>query len=236
MKETWIDKRADSCAPHLRRWRRWRVLLTACALGLASACSSILPTPEEQPVYLSLDRVSPAHGISQPSSAGAATLTVLVEAPHAAAGFDSQRIIYLRRAHQVEYFARHQWIDTPSRMVAPLIVAALQDYGAFHAVLLAPAGAAGDLRVEAGNLHLQQEFFSKPSQVRFGLSAFVVDNKTRQVLAKRTFEAVVAAPHDDPYGGAVAANQAVAKVLQELAVFVADTAKAMPPRQPASGE
>jgi len=43
------------------------------------------------------------------------------------------------------------------------------------------------------------------------------------VLASREFEALVAATSEDPYGGVVAANQAVGTVLAELATFCAET-------------
>jgi cholesterol transport system auxiliary component len=45
------------------------------------------------------------------------------------------------------------------------------------------------------------------------------------VVATREFEAVAAAPSEDPYGGVVAANQAVRSVLASLAEFCADAAR-----------
>ena len=48
------------------------------------------------------------------------------QAPHAAAGYDSQHIIYVRQPHKLEYFAHNEWVDPPARMLAPLIVAALE--------------------------------------------------------------------------------------------------------------
>jgi cholesterol transport system auxiliary component len=50
------------------------------------------------------------------------------------------------------------------------------------------------------------------------------------VIAAREFEAVAAAPSEDPYGGVVAANQAVRTVLASLAEFCADAARNWRPR------
>jgi cholesterol transport system auxiliary component len=62
----------------------------------------------------------------------------------------------------------------------------------------------------------------QPSRVRFTLRATLVENKTRRVLAGREFEAVAPASSDDPYGGVVAANQAVRTVLENLAQFLTE--------------
>ncbi|MGG2343650.1 ABC-type transport auxiliary lipoprotein family protein, partial [Aeromonas veronii] len=87
-----------------------------------------------------------------------------------------------------EYFAHSEWIDTPARMIAPGIVAALEGTGAFRAVVLAPSAAAGDLRLDVEIIRLQQEFDRSPSRTRFTLRAYLVDSDSRQVLAWREFD------------------------------------------------
>ena len=153
-----------------------------------------------------------------------ATPTLVVSAPQAAAGFDSQRIIYVRQPHKLEYFAHSEWTDTPARMLSPLLVAAVANSGAFRAVVQAPSSASGDLRLDSEVLQLQQEFESRPSRVRFVLRATLVEDASRRVIATRDFEAVASAPSEDPYGGVVAANQAVRSVLAKVAAFCADAA------------
>ena len=125
----------------------------------------------------------------------------------------------MREAHKLEYFAHSEWVDTPARMLAPLIVAAVENDGTFRAVVLTPTAAAGDMRLDTEILRLQQNFDGQPSRVRFTLRATMVDNVTREVLAWREFDATVAAASDDPYGGVVAANRAVQSVVRQLASF-----------------
>ncbi len=153
--------------------------------------------------------------------------TLIVNAPNAAAGFDSSRIIYVREIHKLEYFAHSEWVDPPARMLAPLLVAALQSSGAFRAVALTPSAATGELRLDTEIIRLQQEFIGKPSSVRFTLRAYLVEDKTRQVLAWREFDAVVASASEDPYGGVVAANRAVQTVLARLSAFCAEESRSV---------
>ena len=203
---------------------RW--CLAGLLLTLAAGCGSLLPKPTPQPTFYSLDlpRSEPGAAVRAVTTPSSAWPTLLVGAPHAAAGFDSQRIIYMREAHKLEYFARSEWVDTPARMLAPLIVAAVANGGGFRAVLPTPSTAAGDLRLDTDLLRLQHDFDTSPSRVRFTLRATLVDSATRRVLAWREFEASAAAASDDPYGGVVAANRAVQTVLQQLAGFCLEEA------------
>lgn len=200
----------------------------ACRLGaagllltLAGGCGALFPTTTTpQPSFYSLDSAR----TTAPAAAPAAAPTLIINPPHAAAGFDSSRIIYVRETHKLEYFSHNEWVDTPARMLAPLIVAAVENSGTFRAVVLTPSAAAGDLRLDTEIVRLQHDFGSEPSRVRFTLRAYIVDNATRRVLASREFDETVAAASKDPYGGVVAANRAVQTVLEHLASFCANAA------------
>ena len=204
---------------------RWCRLGAAClCLVLASGCAALRPavTPNP-PSFYSLDTARSALP-TLPRALPEAAPALVVSTPRAAAGFDSQRIIYVRQPHKLEYFANSEWIDTPARMLTPLIVAALQNSQAFRAVVNAPSSASGELRLDTEVLQLQHEFEGKPSRVRFVLRAYLVEDATRRIIASREFEAVATAPSDDPYGGVEAANQAVRSVLENLAAFCAQVA------------
>ena len=202
-----------------------------CALTLC-ACSALSPSATPPPTFYSLNGAQggPRAG-GGPSAAATAPAvhqatspqaTLIINPPRAAAGFDSQRIIYLREAHKLEYFANSEWVEPPARMLGTLLVASLQGTGAFKAVVLAPGTAVGEMRLETDIIRLQQEFQTRPSRVRFTLRATLLDEKTRRVVAWREFDATVPSATDDPYGGVLAANLAVQSVLKELAAFCAE--------------
>lgn len=210
----------ESIMRHARGWRSAGKYCMACAsFLLIGGCSSLLPAPTPTSSFYSLDDALPAPAVRAPSAADAPT--VIVIPPRAAAGFDRPRMVYVKQPHRIEYFAQNQWVEAPQRMLAPLIVATLDRSGRFRAVLQSPSVAAGQIRLDTEIIRLQHEFMTTPSQVRFTLRAHVLDDATRGMLGSREFEAVVVAPSGDPYGGVIAANQAVAKVLAELAEFCA---------------
>ena len=198
-----------------------KTTMACLSLVLACGCEALKPAVTPHPKTYSLADARSAAPVVQ----RAATKTLIVNPPHAAAGFDSEHIVYVRQASQLEYFAHNEWVDTPARMLAPLIVAAIEQSGAFRAVVQMPSAAAGDMRLDTEILRLQHEFLGTPSRARFTLRAYLVDIATRRVLASREFEALATAPGEDPYGGVVAATQAVRKVLEELAAFCAETAR-----------
>jgi cholesterol transport system auxiliary component len=200
--------------------------ISACAAALcvvAAGCSAIKPTASPTPpIYYSLDASRVAATVA-PRATGTAPYALIVNETQAAAGFDSQRIIYVRQPHKLEYFAHNEWVDPPARMISSIIVGALEQSGVFRAVVSSPGSASGELRLETEVLFLQQEFTSTPSRVRFVLRAYLAEDNTRRVVATRDIEAVVPAPSDDPYGGVQAANAAVQNVIGQLAAFCAQT-------------
>ena len=214
--------------PATLRVHRWQRAAAVLAVVLVSGCEALRPVVAPHPNFFSLaDARKPGPRVSRvPATAP----TLVVSPPHAAAGFDSQHMMYSRHASQLEYYAQNEWIDTPARMLAPLIVTAVEDSGVFRAVVQSPSIAAADIRLDTEIMRLQHEFLSTPSRVRFTLRAYLVDNATRRVLASREFEAVAAAPSDDPHGGVIAAHEAVRSVLEELAAFCAETARSATPR------
>jgi len=205
--------------------RPCRLAAAALLLIVASACSALRPPATEQPSFYSLDsvRLEAKAATPVPAKRSMAAPTLIVNPTHSASGFNSQRIVYVRAAHQLEYYAHSEWVDTPARMLAPLIVSALENSGAFRAVVSTPSAADGDLRLDSEIIRLQHEV-GPPSRVRFTLRAYLVDNTTRQVLAWQEFDESVAATSEDPYGGVVAANRAVQTVLEKLAGFCAEVA------------
>ena len=202
------------------------------AVALMAGCSSLLPKPTPPPAFYALQAGTPAApAAAAPAGArpGLAGATLLVLPPHPAAGYDSARIVYTRAPQQLEYFAHSEWVDTPARMLAPLMVAALAQPGRFGAVVQAPSGAVGTLRLETQLLRLHHDFNTQPSRVHLALRAQLLDSRTRAVLATRLFESSAASDSDDAAGGVAAAQRAVQAVLGALVPFCTEAAARVTP-------
>jgi cholesterol transport system auxiliary component len=196
-------------------------LLAVALLGLAG-CSSLRPAPVEAPaLYLLDDGADGPAALPAPLVAvsGQRRPTLLVNQPRAAAGYDRAQMAYLRQPQRLEYYAHSAWVDTPARMLGPLLSAALARDAGWRAVVLAPSAARADLRLDTEILRLQQEFDGPSSRLRLSLQATLIDETSHRVLASQTFERSVGADRQDALGGVVAARRATRELLTELARF-----------------
>jgi cholesterol transport system auxiliary component len=197
-------------------------LLSTIAL---SACSLLHPPASVPPSFYSLDAIRPHAQAVRSSAPQRPSPTLIINPPRAASGFDSQRMIYLREAHKLEYFAHSEWVDSPARMLGPLLVSAIEATGTFGAVVLYPASASGDLRLDIEIIRLQHNFQIQPSRVQFMLRVNLLDDKTRRVLAWKEFEGEAPSASESAQGGASAASIAVQSVLDQLAQFLTTSQK-----------
>ncbi len=178
---------------------------------LLAACS--LPAPKVEDTHLFLLDSSPV----EPVSVQRSDLVLSVSRPVAWPGFDTPRMAYLRQPLTLEYFATHRWVDTPSRMLSPQLVRALEPH--FRAVVQTPGILPASLRLDTELVRLQQNFSTRPSRIQLTLRAQLIDIKEKRVIATRLFDESETADSDDAYGGVLAANRALQRVLQQLVEF-----------------
>ena len=187
-------------------------LLTACAFprSMDNQVHTFVLTAEEaerEPVI--------------PPPRANAQAVLLVGVPQAAAGFEQPRMAYLQRPSEVNYYATHFWVDAPSRMLAPLLIRALEQSGYWRVVVPMPSALRADHQLDVSGLVVQQEFLQKPSQSRVRLRAQLTDLKTQRVMGARSFDRLEPAPSEDAYGGVLAANRAMSAVLAAVNDWIA---------------
>ena len=193
------------------------------ALALAAGCTA-LPAPKvEDPVLHVLD-AKPAIARAQATR----DLVLEVSVPRAAPGFDTAALLYVQKPYVLDAFATHRWADAPARMIGPPLTRALEQTGYFRAVVPAPAGVPADLRLDTELVRLQQNFTSRPSRVELSLRFRLLDLRGRRVVASRVVDVDVVAPSDDPDGGVLAANAALANALAQAAAFAVAAAADVP--------
>ena len=183
--------------------------MMACAL---TAC--VLPRSGDSPIHtfvLTIDESTWTAGapVLQPAYHG----VLVVGLPQAEVGFEQPRMAYLQRPYEVNYYAANLWVDAPARMVAPLLVRSLETTGLWRVVVPMPTTIRGEYQLDTSGLVVQQEFLQQPSRTRVQVRVQLMDVKAQRVLGVRSFEGLEPAPSDDAYGGVLAANRAVTRVL-----------------------
>jgi cholesterol transport system auxiliary component len=124
---------------------------------------------------------------------------------------------YLLQPYEVSYYADSQWIATPARLLAPLLVQALEQTGCWRTVSQMPAAVHGDYRLDTDIVHWQHEFFSSPSRAHLTVRIQLVAQHKQEVIASRQFEVFEPAPSEDAPGGVLATNRAVEQLLRQVA-------------------
>jgi cholesterol transport system auxiliary component len=205
---------------------RYWLVHAACALLVmtGTGCPSLRSGSEAVHTYqLSLDG---SHNEARPAGGNGPVL--LVSTPQAEPGFETPRMVYVKRPYELEYFAANQWADAPARMFTPLLVQALSQSGAWRDVVLLPSSVTGDLRLDSYGFALQQEFLQQPSRVRVTSRAQLVDLKQSTIVGMQTFEAIELASSENAYGGVLAANRAVAALLDQMASWLRECVRHSP--------
>lgn len=193
------------------------VVITA---NILSGCSIIQPAKPESMTTYALD----VQFESAKSETG--EKIILVNTPTAQPGFNSSQMIYIKKQHEINYFSQNKWIDSPARMLTPLLTQVLERRAKYSAVVQTRSAAMADVRLDTEILRMQHEFLTSPSQVHLTIRAQLVDMREKKVLATREFDVIETAPSDNPYGGVIATNRAVKIILLQIADFCAQESNA----------
>lgn len=197
----------------------WRpLLISMLALAIAGCAPSLLQQPAEPEVrtYL-LDW----GGDSQAVSADPSGPVLLVSPVLAAPGFDGSDMAYMRHPHQLEYFSNHRWVDSPARMLDPLLIRAAVETGRFRSVIETGSGARADLRLDSRLVKLVQACRLHPSELQMELRVSLIDVASARIVASATLEAREPVAERSPRAGVAAAHRALAMVLSQLQEFLA---------------
>jgi cholesterol transport system auxiliary component len=204
----------------------WIIQTVACVLLVLTAAGCLSSRSESQPAHTYRLSLDPERTQARPADINGPIL--MVSQPLAEPGFETPRMVYVKRLYELEHYALNQWADTPARMFASLMVQALGRTGSWRAVVPVPGSIRGDFRLDSYGFSLQQEFMQDPSRVRVTVRAQLIEMKESRLVGTRAFEAVEKAQSDDAYGGVVAANRAIATLLDDLASWLRECTRHSP--------
>ena len=208
-----------------RRWSSRVILATVgmsafTAMTLLSACGTLFAPSPPAPHSYTLDGpaliATPAQHTAKSPQADSVLIVAL---PSAGAGFDTDRIVYMLDEHSLQPYADNQWIDTPSKMLAPLISGALDRTRAFGAVLPESSPVSGRWELQSDIVRLQHEVSA--ARFRFTLRVTMIETRTRAVVFTHEFDGSAPVAAATPAAAVAAANVVVADVLARMATACA---------------
>ncbi|SDZ81553.1 ABC-type transport auxiliary lipoprotein family protein [Microbulbifer marinus] len=192
-------------------------LLAALCAALISGCTLLSPVENEIRVEM-IDKLPLA--IPQRET-HAATLLVLPPAINPA--YDTVRMIYRVRPHQIDYFSKHEWGASPAEMLLPLLARTLERTHYFDAVITPPYFGPYSYALRTEILELTQDFTSDPATLHLSLRVQLTDGASNRIISTRAISLREPMLQNTPYAGVVAANDASVKALQQVAGFVLET-------------
>lgn len=188
------------------------------ALLLGGCASSLLQQPVADPDHrYFLDWAEDAAAPRGPRKGPDLLISPMLAAP----GFDGSDMAYVRKPHEIAYFARHHWVDAPARMLDPLLVRAADQSGLFRSVVESGSGTQADLRLDSRLLHLQQVCRPEPGEVQLALRLTLIDITSGRTLGERPLGVNEPLEGCTPYAGVQAANRALARLMSDLQAFLA---------------
>ena len=152
----------------------------------------------------------------------AATLLVLV--PETEPMYATTQMAYTTRAYQIAYFRQNEWAETPSQMIQPLIVTTLRSTHYFSDVLSPPHFGRHTFALRTEILELKQDFTSEPAMLQLTMRFYLSREVTNQIISTKELSVREPMRERNPYAGVAAANEAIEKVLRELARFIIEKA------------
>jgi len=195
----------------------YRPYMTALVLLIVlAACGIVRESPDPIRSYLLEIPGGDIGGRVQLSSEIASLPSLLIGVPEPAPGFESSRMAYVQVPHELNYFGMSQWVESPARMLTPLLVQSLEQSGMWGSVTPMPTSIRADYRLDLSHVVLVQDFLQQPSHVRLEWRGQLVDLKDWQVLGSRMFGREEEAVSEDAYGGVLAAQQALRHLLMDL--------------------
>jgi len=195
-------------------------------LGLVlSGCGSLL-APQAAPLTYRLNAESATQTNTQTNNQARFPFTLQVAAPLSEAGFNTSAIAYRQQPYRLDYYTMSRWVDQPATLLGEQITLALEQSGAYRAVLAPNVTLPPDLRLVTELLALEQVFSdstttppSGNSTVRLALRMQLIDARNTTILASGRIDLTYPAPSADAVGAVTAANHALREAMPKIVQF-----------------
>lgn len=148
--------------------------------------------------------------------------------PEALAGTDTRGLAYRIEPHQLRYYTKSQWADTPAQMLETALTSAIEASGMFKAVVN-DGRVAADYLLTTQLLRLEQDLSAGnkgTTEIRLRLQLITLPE--RRLLGSRLIEASAANPSRDAEGAVAGAHAALSEAMADAIRFVAEAKQGAP--------
>ncbi len=145
---------------------------------------------------------------------------ITVQRPTAMRALDTDRIVVMAPGGRLSYFEDAAWSDRLTSLVQARIVEAMQDSGAFRAVLTTQDRVDGDYALAIEVREFQVDVDSGHAGAVVTLFAKLIQEQRGKVIATKQFSAQSAASKDDPATGVMALQSSFDEVAKDLIAWL----------------
>jgi cholesterol transport system auxiliary component len=193
--------------------QKYGIILCVICSSVIAGCQ--LPGPvATQEVQRYLLRLEQTATHEKPATASCSVLRISRPVP--GPGLATRRMLYRQTESQLDYFAYHEWADTPSEMFATLLYEQLHNTGWFRAVVSGSIDVPADFRLDSKLARLEQGFDATGSWIQFDIAVTIVEVSNRSILFSDLFSYRDVATSPDPTAGAAAIRRALHRFIDDL--------------------
>lgn len=190
----------------------WPALLAAV---LATACVNIDVESRGKQYYLLQDL---GHGqCSRP----AGTSALLIDALIPSVFYTATNVAYSKGAGNRGYYQYAQWTDRPANRMGLLVRDRLRQTCLYRQVALTGEGLTGDYQLALRLTELYHDASDNPGRSVVELDVQLIRRDSARLQAQKTFRATAPAAGFDAQGASAGFDQAVSRLLDELAAWLA---------------
>lgn len=189
------------------------LVISTLILGIQS-CALLTPVNTKTTKY-TIDKI-PAQCTQKKRS----LVDLVVLSPETSAMYNTNKMAYSLRPHQIAYYSQNEWAETPSEMFQPLLVGSIQKTRYFHAVVTPPVVLENMYILKTQILELLQDYSVKPARLRMTVRVTLNRTSNNYPIATADFCRVVPMKDATPEAGTIAANQATVLILKNINDFI----------------
>lgn len=152
---------------------------------LLVSCSLLSPVPTPPVTTYVLDKMPAIKRYARHRGA------ILITPPETTAVYDTAQMAYRLRPFEVAYYAKNSWAQTPSQMLYPLMIQAVQKSNAFAAVITPNSQARFSYVLNTHILKVEQDYTNLERRAKLVINAQLVNAATSRVRATRHLKIVV---------------------------------------------